>query len=362
MELNYTVNGLVRKITGVLFFSLFVLSVHGQTIWSNTITGTNPNTDNPYTTGQTTDPDVTVSGIGRGSGITGANANDRYNASNWATAALDANDYFEFTITPNSNIALDFVAFTYTAQASGTGPSNFAFRSSLDGFTANIGAPTVGGTTIDLSAFQDQTSPITFRLYAWGGSGGTFSINDFSFTGTSPLPVRLLSFNAVRQEQGVLLQWHTAMEKNLSHFEIEHSNDGVSFSVVGSVNARNEVSDASYIYTDRSSAGGAVYYKLRMIDADGGYAYSPVVTVQGKEKTPGVALEANLVKDRLPVTFSDKTTAELSIVNLAGTIVKRETVYGAATAHMDIASLPAGMYLLQVKEAGAATSFKFVKQ
>ena len=100
----------------------------GQSIFTNPITGTNPNTSNPYTTGQTFDANITVSGIGRGTGISGSNANDRYNASGWSTGALDANDYFYFTLTPNSGKKINFLSFVYTGQASGTGPITFAFR------------------------------------------------------------------------------------------------------------------------------------------------------------------------------------------------------------------------------------------
>src|SRR5688500_1736305 len=93
---------LICKITCSVFLLFLGVSVNAQTIWSNSIDGTNPNTANPFVTGNVTDPDVTVSGIGRGTGINGSNANNRYNASNWSTGTtLDATDYFEFTITPN---------------------------------------------------------------------------------------------------------------------------------------------------------------------------------------------------------------------------------------------------------------------
>ena len=57
----------------IAFFYSFVSN--GQSIFSNTITGTTPNTSNPYTIGQVTNANITVSGIGRGSGISGNNAN-----------------------------------------------------------------------------------------------------------------------------------------------------------------------------------------------------------------------------------------------------------------------------------------------
>ena len=59
----------------------------------------------------------------------------------------NANDYFEFTISPNTSYEIDFVSFVYTSQVS-TGTPSHAFRSSLDGFASNIGTPTTTGTTI----------------------------------------------------------------------------------------------------------------------------------------------------------------------------------------------------------------------
>lgn len=177
------------QLSAILIFLVFTQSSLAQSIWTNPITGTNPNTSNPYITGQTVNTNISVSGIGRGTGISGTNANDRYNANGWNSGSLDANDYFTFTLAPNSGCEFDLISFIYTSQASGTGPSSFAFRSSIDGFVANIGVATGTGTTIDLSAanFQNITTTIEFRLYAWGASSstGTFSVNSFTFNGTT---------------------------------------------------------------------------------------------------------------------------------------------------------------------------------
>ena len=195
----------MRKFYLLLLLITEGLGGYAQTIFSNTITGTNPNSFNPYTEGQVTVPNITASGIGRGSGLSGSNANNRYNASGWTTlSSPDENDYFEFTLTPNPGYAIHLDEFIYTGQASASGPVNFSLRSGMDGYTADIGAPTAAGSTIDLSgaAFQDLATPVTFRLYGWGGtsSAGTFSINDFSFTGTVSItggtPIPSITFNS----------------------------------------------------------------------------------------------------------------------------------------------------------------------
>lgn len=176
--------------TAFLFLTSILLGslgVQAQSIFENPIIGTNPNTANPYTAGQIVDPNLTVSGIGRGPGINGTNANNRYNANGWNSSGFDSTDYFEFVLTPNAGYKIDFVSFVYTGQASGTGPSSFAFRSSVDGFSTDIGTPTATGATISLALpqFQVITAPITFRLYAWGASAatGTYSVNTFTFNG-----------------------------------------------------------------------------------------------------------------------------------------------------------------------------------
>jgi hypothetical protein len=175
----------MKNIITLIVFSLAFNLGYGQSIFSNVIEGFRPNTDNPYTIAQIADPNITVSGIGRGGGIGGSNADNRYSAKPWDVVALDATKYFYLSMTPNAGYEIDFVSFVYTGQSSGTGPTNIAIRSSLDGYTSNIGVPTINGSTIDLSAitYQNISSSITFRIYVWGASdvSGTFSIDDFTF-------------------------------------------------------------------------------------------------------------------------------------------------------------------------------------
>jgi hypothetical protein len=176
------------KFKSLIVAFLFSCFSFGQSIFDNPLTFASAVQSSPYTLGQTVHPNITVSGIVRGSGITGSAAQNRYNATGWNSATLDVNDYFEFTLTPNSGYQINLLSFVYTGQASASGATAVAFRSSVDSFTSDIGTATVTGTTISLASasYQSITSSITFRIYGWGASaaGGTFSINDFTFNGT----------------------------------------------------------------------------------------------------------------------------------------------------------------------------------
>ena len=164
-------------------------------VFGNLITGPNPSSTNPFTAGQTLDPNLllTGSGIGRGAGFTANAGNDRYNVSSLNTNALDPTGYFTFLLATSSGYQLGLNSFQYTSSRSNISISGFAFRSSLDSFANDIGTPIFSGATIDLTApsFQGLTTPTEFRFYAWGAgaSGNTFSIDNFSFVGEiSPVP------------------------------------------------------------------------------------------------------------------------------------------------------------------------------
>lgn len=186
-------NWLCGIVGGVLIWGMGGQALQADSIFANPIEGTNPNTSDPYTTGQTFDPNITVSGIGRGSGIVGTNANNRYNANSWDTVAIDLDSYFEWTLTPNSGFDIDFTSLTGNWQRSSSGPNAYALRTSLDSFGADLLSGSITGSGSPVSFSLDLSDPslsaigsaITFRLYGWGGttSGGTFSINDFIFDG-----------------------------------------------------------------------------------------------------------------------------------------------------------------------------------
>lgn len=197
----------------LLSIAIFSISTNSnaQSIFENQIIGTNPNTSNPYSDKQVFDINIEVSGIGRGSGLNGNNANDRYNARDWdTTPLLNGDDYFEFTLTPKSGFKINFTSMAYKAQVSNEGPRNFAFRSSLDAFSRDISTPVLLSFGQELSppaivlsdaSFQDITSPITFRFYGYssGSTNGTFSINQFIFNGGVSCTVNRPSLGTVVQ-------------------------------------------------------------------------------------------------------------------------------------------------------------------
>ncbi len=164
------------------------------TIWSSPVTGVNPSSSNPFTSGQVVDPKVTVSGISYASGLIPVLDNDRFNARGFVTNnninnSISANDYFEFTITPNPGYKINFSNFLFSATRSSIGPSSIRVRSSINNYSSDLGPnPSTTGGNINLAStlFQNVGSSITFRIYGYGSgnSTGELSIDNFFFFGT----------------------------------------------------------------------------------------------------------------------------------------------------------------------------------
>lgn len=353
-------------IVTLVFAQVFVnTSLFGQVIFQNPIIGGDPSKDNPFTSGQTHHPDITVSGIGRGSGIKGQKTKDVYDASEWDSSQFDENKYFTFTLTPIPGKELSMSSFSYIGVRSSTGPTSFALRSSVDNFSANIGTVGLGGT-IDLSRpeFQDLTTSIEFRLYGWGatGKGGKFGIQSFSFEGfialPAPLPVELVFFSARVQEGEVRLAWRTASEINSWYYSVEHSTDGRRFSEVGDLDAAGfSHHNIDYSFNHRPVGGGTQYYRLKMVDLDGTYEYSPVQAVDLGGLTITPPFRAWTDGSQVWVAdFQSEETGSFQIIDLQGRLLTATPAARGTDAITSIPmpAVPGGIYLLRWQPASGA--------
>ena len=104
--------------------------------------------------------------------------------------------------------------------------------------------------------------------------------SDISIEELSTLPVTLTSFTAKKEATAIELKWNTASEQNNSHFDVQRSVDGVTFSNLGKVNgAGNSTAPLAYYFTDNSPASGTNYYRLSQVDFDGKTTLSNPVSV-----------------------------------------------------------------------------------
>ena len=113
---------------------------------------------------------------------------------------------------------------------------------------------------------------------------GVTSFSPFTFgSGTdaeNPLPVELLGFEARLIENQANLTWTTASEVNNDFFEVQRSEDGAEWEIVGTVDGNGTVNEViNYEFTDPRPLFGKSFYRLRQVDFDGQFEFSPVVSI-----------------------------------------------------------------------------------
>ena len=93
----------------------------------------------------------------------------------------------------------------------------------------------------------------------------------------SGLPVTLTNFNVTKEAQQTHLSWSTSSENYSSHFEIEHSMNARDWKLLGLVASNKEsTSTQTYHFTHTNSVLGHHYYRLKMVDQDNSFEYSPI--------------------------------------------------------------------------------------
>jgi hypothetical protein len=166
-----------------------------------------------------------------------------------------------------------------------------------------------------------------------------------------------------------LLNWSTSTERDIVSFEIERSNDGQRFSVIGSVNAIGN-SNAIYHYSfrDMNTRPGRNYYRIKAIDANGRINYSTVVMITVAGRSLIADIYPNPVQHELncSVISPASTAISIRILSVSGKLLKEKkstVIAGANHIKWDVSELPAGTYFLQIGSENLSNIVKqFVKQ
>ncbi|MEL7145702.1 MAG: T9SS type A sorting domain-containing protein [Bacteroidota bacterium] len=193
---------------------------------------------------------------------------------NDVTFATSGCDFNTTTFTVRFRMNQTYAAGDYTFRVGG----DDGYRLSIDGGSTYLidNYTAHGYVTTDATVTLSGNYDLVLEYFENGGG------NRVSFEITSTvLPVELVSFNAVKEDAGTLLTWLTASELDNDYFQVERSTDGVAFEPIGKVNGNGTTAMAQqYQWMDETVLSGPVFYRLKQVDFDGDYEYSPVVFVE----------------------------------------------------------------------------------
>jgi hypothetical protein len=188
------------------------------------------------------------------------------------------------------------------------GDASFDDGTQLTGTSGSI------NTSTDVLTWSGLTS---FSEFGGGGQGG-------------PLPVELTSFSSSCEEDIVTLSWSTASEQNSSHFDVEKSNDGSAWRVIGSISAAgNSTQDINYSFVDSEKSNDQNYYRLNQVDIDGKNKIYDPIFVDCEGNASQLITYPNPSKDGFNIVISDSKLVGESILiirDAMGKVVLRKSI------------------------------------
>ncbi|WP_221392164.1 T9SS type A sorting domain-containing protein [Dyadobacter sp. NIV53] len=288
-----------------------------------------------------------------------AGTGDFSNTGSNPTPLLARNAQEYWTLLPAGTAAGTVSIFWDNYNNSGIGnTADLAVAHLIAGKWQNEGASSSSGTSA--AGVVTSNSISTWSPFTLG-----------SISASSPLPVRLISFTAKRVESTVVLKWKIADAERFSHFEVQRSIDAVQYEKAGRIDyLKSGSAQSDFDFTDFQSAGaswlaGKLYYRLKLVDLDGSYAYSKAQSVEAGSHDMTLVAYPNPAREVLNLRTGsiNVSKAEITITSLEGKRLMHQPVSvikGKVT--LDTHNFPPGVYLLSVRQDGYDQAFKFIKE
>jgi len=207
-------------------------------------------------------------------------------------------------------------------------------------------------TEVTLTARDDVAKTMTVS--------GVTDFSEFAIGAGSDnaLPVELTSFTGIVDGNKVVLNWATATEVNNYGFEVERNNLNITkWEKINFVQGHgNSNSPKEYSFIDKPLGACNFNYRLKQIDFDGQYEYSPEVEVN-LEVPVNFSVEQNFPNPFNPTTkieFAIPTDncVQIKVYNILGmelaTLLNEHRQAGTHSIEFNASNLSSGIYFYKV--------------
>lgn len=165
----------------------------------------------------------------------------------------------------------------------------------------------------------------------------------------------------------IVLNWRLPNLQTAQKVQIERSSDNRCFNILGVMDIKKP-SDNLYLFTDRDlgNANGAFFYRLRFVEADGSYTFSPTITVSLVEKDKKVTAFPNPFQEglsfKLDFLYADQLEAWFYDINGRLILQQKVSSTGTTVLEFDTKLLPAGLFIVELRsERGVILRTKVCK-
>ena len=286
------------------------------------------------------------------------NSNGSHDAAFTTAIGAGANDQVSaIAVLPNGKIIIS----GYFTTIDGASRNRIARLNPTGSLDLNFVPGSGGGSIIRTLAVQSDNNLIIGGYFT--NYNGT-PINRLTrLINNYPLPVELSQLKGRINNQVNDILWTTSMELNVAGFEVERSQDGTHFHTLGFVKGQgNSQVENNYIFTDEHINLSTYQYRLKMMDIDGKYTYSDVITLTRQGEQTTISFFPNPVQDQLTIQSTTALKkASISIYNVNGQIIYRATSLQGQQIAIPTQQFSKGMYVAELKQNEETYRFSFVK-
>jgi hypothetical protein len=210
--------------------------------------------------------------------------------------------------------------------------------------------------------------------YQGSGGNGACNAGESGFTGIievdgetcsyidgelqQPLPVTLISFDATRSGDQVIIAWKTSFEFDNREFKVERldARSGA-WIMLDIVPGRGNFDDfTTYTFIDRSPLTGTNQYRLVQVDFDGKETLSGIVSVDYRGGAAGYNLLPNPANSFVEIIGGTEGTAD--IYTAGGTLMATQNLSNSRK--VDLNSLSSGLYIVRIEGSGEVSTHKLI--
>ncbi len=216
----------------------------------------------------------------------------------------------------------------------------------------NLGNSSTTGTNSD-GTILATTATNTYTAFTFG----TTTINN-------PLPVTLLTFNAVLNNSQVDLNWITASEVNNDYFTIEKTRDGGNFEFVDKVKGAGNSNQKLYYKTvDFYPFEGLSYYRLKQTNFDGSHSFSELVPIARNAKNKITVFPNPSVNGYVTIALQNYLEREIKIeiLDINGKIVHSSDYHINKDENINLpVTFKSGIYNIRIISNSLTTNNKLI--
>ena len=225
---------------------------------------------------------------------------------------------------------------------------------------ANFGVRMLAAHYQATGEFRQANSPGSIA------TGGTWRFDNVTFSGTTVLPLSLLSFNAKAQGNNIIVDWKSANEISHNYYEVLYSVDGSNFIQAGQRNALVGSGEKVYTLTHQNASllGSKLFYRLKMVSTTGVVTYSNIVIVRFGKQVQGITdVYPNPTTGIVTLIANATEQVQLNLIDASGKIIVSKQVFINNTYNLDLTKYANGIYILEATLTnGNKQQFKVVKK